>query len=291
MTLDSTGPNAQQIEYWNEQSGPKWVALESLLDQQLGPIGLAAMARAALAPGERVLDIGCGCGQSTLQLGERVTASGSVLGVDVATAMIERARARARDSGMAHLRFENADAQSFAFAPGAFDIAFSRFGVMFFADPVTAFANVRTALAPGGRLAVLCWQEIRRNPWMLVPLMAAAQHVPLPAPPAPGAPGPFSLADTTRFHEILERAGWADVVCEPLEGELSLGGRIDLERAVDFALRIGPVGATLREAGEAGEAALPAIKASVREALKPYATPEGVRLEYAAWVVRAVAAD
>ena len=287
MTLAATGPNAQQIEYWNEQSGPKWVALESLLDQQIGPLGLATIERAKLAARDRVLDIGCGCGQSSLQLGERVAPGGSVLGIDVSTTMLERARARARELGMDHVRFENADAQTFAFAPGAFDLAFSRFGVMFFADPVSAFANVRTAVAPGGRLAFLCWQEIRRNRWMLVPLMAAAQHVPLPEPPAPGAPGPFSLADTARLHEILGQAGWADVVCEPLEGELSLGGRVDLERAVDFALRIGPVGAALREAGEA---ALPAITASVREALKPYATPEGVRLGYAAWIVSAVAA-
>jgi hypothetical protein len=115
--------------------------------------------------------------------------------------------------------------------------------------------------------------------------MAAAQHVPLPEPPAPGTPGPFSLADSSRLHGILEAAGWSDVACEPLEGLLSLGGRIDLERAVDFVLRIGPVGAILREAGEA---ALPAVTASVREALEPYETPEGVRLEYAAWIVRAV---
>ncbi len=288
MTLAPAGPNAEQIEYWNQQSGPKWVALESLLDQQIGPLGLAAIERANVAARERVLDIGCGCGQSSLQLGERVVPGGSVLGIDVSTTMLERARARAIELGLDHVRFENADAQTFAFAPGSFDLAFSRFGVMFFADPVAAFANLRTALAPGGRLGFLCWQEIRRNPWILVPLMAAAQHIPLPEPPAPGTPGPFSLADTARLHEILERAGWADVVCAPLEGELTLGGHIDLERAVDFALRIGPVGAALREAGEA---ALPAITASVREVLKPYATPEGVRLGYAAWIVSAVPAD
>ncbi len=286
MSLDATGPNAQQIEYWNQQSAAKWVALESLLDQQIGPLGLATIERAKLAARDRVLDIGCG--QSSLQLGERVAPGGSVLGIAVSTTMLERARARARELGLDHVRFENADAQTFAFAPGCFDLAFSRFGVMFFADPVSAFANVRTAVAPGGRLAFLCWQEIRRNRWMLVPLMAAAQHVPLPAPPAPGAPGPFSLADTARLHEILERAGWTDVVCEPLEGELSLGGRIDLERAVDFALRLGPVGAALRGADKS---VLPAVTASVQEALAPYATPEGVRLDYAAWIVSAVPAD
>ena len=284
MTLAPAGPNAQQIEYWNQQSASKWVALESQLDQQLGPLGLATIERAKVVAGERVLDIGCGCGQSSLQVGERVAPSGSVLGVDVATAMLERARERAHDLGLTHVRFENADAQTFDFAPASFDLAFSRFGVMFFADPIAAFANIRTALAPGGRLSFLCWQEIGRNPWMRVPLMAAAKHVPLPEPPAPGAPGPFSLADTARLHETLEGAGWADVACEPLAGELSLGGRIDLERAVDFALRIGPVGAAVREAGEA---ALPAVTASVREALEPYATPDGVRLEYAAWIVRA----
>ena len=286
MSLDATGPNAQQIEYWNQQSASKWVALESLLDQQLGPLGLATLERAQPAAGERVLDIGCGCGQSSLQIGERVAPGGSVLGVDVATAMLERARERASELGLTHVRFENADAQTFAFEPDSFDLAFSRFGVMFFADPVAAFANLRTALSPDGRLSFLCWQELGRNPWMRVPLMAAAQHVPLPEPPAPGAPGPFSLADGARLYEILEAAGWHSVACEPLEGVLSLGGRLDLERAVDFALRIGPVGAAVREAGEAH---MPAVIASVRDALKPYATPEGVRLDYAAWIVRAVA--
>jgi SAM-dependent methyltransferase len=182
MTLDATGPNAQQIEYWNAQSASKWVALQSLLDQQLGPLGLATIERAELAAGERVLDIGCGCGQSSLQLAERVAPGGSVLGIDVATAMLERARERALELGLGHVRFENADAQTFAFAPASFDLAFSRFGVMFFADPVAAFANVRAALAPGGRLSFLCWQEIGRNPWVRVPLMAAAKHVPLPEP-------------------------------------------------------------------------------------------------------------
>ncbi len=249
MSLETTGPNAQQIEYWNQQSASKWVALESLLDQQLGPLGLATLERAKPAAGERVLDIGCGCGQSSLQIAERVAPGGSVLGVDVATAMLERARERAGELGLTHVRFENADAQTFAFEPDSFDLAFSRFGVMFFADPVAAFANLRTALSPDGRLSFLCWQELGRNPWMRVPLMAAAQHVPLPEPPAPGAPGPFSLADSAGLHEILEAAGWHSVACEPLEGVLSLGGRLDLERAVDFALRIGPVGAAVREAG------------------------------------------
>ncbi|TFG97014.1 MAG: class I SAM-dependent methyltransferase, partial [Myxococcales bacterium] len=140
-----------------------------LLDAQIAPLGVAAMEQARPAPGESVLDIGCGCGQTSVQLKERVGPKGSVLGVDISTPMLERARARA--AGLPNLRFTNADAQTHSFDE-RFDLAFSRFGVMFFADPVAAFANVHRALRPGGRVAVVCWQGIDRNPWLLVPLRA-----------------------------------------------------------------------------------------------------------------------
>jgi SAM-dependent methyltransferase len=182
------------------------------------------------------------------------------------------------------VRFEHGDAQTFAFEPASFDLVFSRFGAMFFADPTAAFANLHGALAPGGRLVLLCWQGLDRNPWMRVPLAAVARHVALPARPSPCTPGPFALADAERVRGILADARFADITFEALECELLVGGGGDLERSVDFALQMGPAGAALREAGEAARGA---AAESVREALAPYVTPEGVRMPSASWVVSA----
>jgi SAM-dependent methyltransferase len=277
---DAAGPNAEQVRYWNEIAGPRWVTQEEFLDSQISELGVATMDRAAVRPGEAVLDVGCGCGQTSLQLAERVGAQGSVLGIDVSEPMLERARLRSR---AANLRFQLADAQTAGF-PERFDLAFSRFGVMFFSDPPAAFRNLRRSLADEGRLAFVCWQGLDRNPWMREPLVAVAAHVPLPPPPAPGAPGPFAFADSARVKGILDAAGFSDVAFEPLERTLRIGGDGGLDAAVQFLLQLGPAGAALREAGE--DASLRAAKA-VREALAPHVTEQGVRMDSAAWIVTA----
>jgi SAM-dependent methyltransferase len=284
VTLAAAGPNAEQIRYWSETLGPRWVEREAMLDAQIGPLGLAAIERARVGAGERVVDVGCGCGQTSLQLAERVGPSGSVLGIDVSAAMLERARERA--AGRANVRFAHADAQTHRFDPD-FDLVFSRFGVMFFAEPVAAFANLARALRPGGRLAFVCWQPIERNPWLLLPLRAVAGIVPLPPPPAPGAPGPFSFADPERVRRVLAAAGFAGVRLEAEEGELAIGAGGDLGRAVEISLQMGPVAAALREAGEAGRAARGRAADAIRAALAPLETPSGVRAGYAAWIATA----
>jgi SAM-dependent methyltransferase len=276
-------PNAEQVQYWTETAGPKWVRYEALLDGQLRPLGVAVMERAGITAGERVVDVGCGCGDTSVTLGRRVGAKGAVLGVDISAPMLERAQQRAAEQ--THVRFALADAQTHGFERGAFDVVFSRFGVMFFADPTAAFANLRTALRPGGRLAFACWQALPKNEWIAVPLMAAAQHITLPAPPAPGAPGPFAFADADRVRGILEGAGFTAVTCEPEERVLTVGGGGSLDDAVDFLLDgIGPASAALREAGPA---ARPKVAAAVRDAIAPHATSEGVRMASAAWIVTA----
>src|SRR6185503_11565956 len=191
-TLDTTGPNAEQIKYWNETAAPKWVEYQAVLDTQLEELGRLAMERARLVPGERVLDVGCGCGATTRALAARVGARGSAHGVDISAPMLARAAELTRAAGVGNVRFTNADAQTYAFEPGGADVLFSRFGVMFFTDPPAAFTNLRRALRPGGRVAFVCWQPLAENPWLLVPLSTAAQHIQLPPPPAPGAPGPFA---------------------------------------------------------------------------------------------------
>jgi SAM-dependent methyltransferase len=242
------------------------------------------MDRAALRAGEDVLDVGCGCGETTVELARRVAPGGTVLGVDVSAVMLERARQTARERGAA-ARFQLADAQTHAFAPASVDVVFSRFGVMFFVDPAAAFANLRRALRPQGRLAFVCWQSLADNPWMLVPLGAALQIVPPPPLPAPDAPGPFAFADPARVRGILERAGFRDVQLDAVQAELTVGGGAGLDETVDFLLQMGPTSALLRDSTDPG--LQPRLAAAVREALRPYQTPQGVRMGSASWIVSA----
>jgi SAM-dependent methyltransferase len=280
--MTTPDPNRAQIDYWHEQTGPKWVEQQGQLDRLLAALGTAAMDRLALRPGQRVLDVGCGCGHTTLELAGRVGPTGSVLGVDVSGPMLARARERARD--LSNVTFLQADAQTHRFEPASVDAIFSRFGVMFFADPTAAFANLRTALRPGGEVAFVCWQELGKNPWCLVPLAALAAHVQLPPPPAPGEPGPFAFGDARRVSGILDGAGFSQVEVMPLERPLAFGADGSLEQAVQFALEAGPTSRFLKDVSGDVKGR---VRDAVRDALRPFAGPEGVRLGGACWIVTA----
>lgn len=285
MPIEPTGPNAEQIRYWNEVSGPKWVALQEFVDAQIAPLGRVAMERASLRPGDRVLDVGCGCGATTIELAERVGPTGQATGIDISAVMLERARQDAQARPALHVAFENVDAQTHPFPEATYDVVFSRFGVMFFADPAAAFANLRRSLRPEGRLAFVCWQALQQNPWMYVPLLAAAQHLTLPPPPPPGSPGPFAFADAERLRAHLTAAGFSSIAVESCEQTLSVGGKLELDRAVQMLLQMGPTGTALRDAPAE---ALPAVTVSVRAALEPfYVVDEGLRMPGAAWIVTA----
>jgi SAM-dependent methyltransferase len=281
-TTDKEGPNAQQAQYWNEVAGPKWVALSAAINGQIEPLGRAAMERAQIEPGQRVLDVGCGCGHTSIELAGRVGARGHVDGLDLSEPMLAEARARAGDPG--NLTFRAADVQSHDLGDGVYDRIFSRFGVMFFADPQAAFANLRRALAPGGRMVFVCWQEIGRNPWMAVPGAAAAQHVEMPRPADPHAPGPFAFADAERVRGLLEAAGFEKVDCEPIEEQLTIGRGMTPGELVEFSLQMGPAGAAMREADEAVRDRL---RASVAEAIEPFRTEAGLVMDSAAWIFSA----
>jgi len=281
--MTSAGPNAEQEKYWNETAGPTWVRLNDVLDRMIAPIGGLAMDRARLVAGERVLDVGCGCGNTTVELARRVAPGGSVTGVDVSAPMLALARERA--AKVDGVRFEQGDAQVHPFPPSAFDVVFSRFGLMFFVDPTAAFSNLRGALRSGGRVAFVCWQPLPVNDWMRIPVMAAVQIIPLPPPPAPDAPGPFSFGDPERVRKILAGAGFVEIDVAPHEGTLTLPGGGDVDATVDFVLQMGPAAAALREAGDPD--VRPRVATAVREALLPYVRPEGPRMPYACWLVSA----
>ncbi len=276
--MDTPDTNAAQIAYWNDAAGQTWAGLQDDLDRQIEPLGRRVLEVLALKAGERVLDVGCGCGQSTLALGELVGVSGAVLGVDISQPML--ALARARSSAAPQVSYAEADAQTIGFASAGFDAIHSRFGVMFFEDPTAAFANLRGALRPGGRLAFLCWRDISENPIMTLPMQAAAKHLPPPEPPTPGAPGPFAFADPERVRGILAAAGFAEIA---LERQDMLGGGNTLESALGLALRVGPLGRMLREHPDAGPAAL----ADIRAALAARVADGRVRLPSATWIVTA----
>jgi SAM-dependent methyltransferase len=277
--------NTEQSKYWNEVAGPRWVRFQEILDAELSALSDAALARARVAQGESVIDVGCGCGGTALELARRVGAKGRVLGVDLSQPMLARARERAAAAGFAQLELRQADAQVERFASGAADLVFSRFGVMFFADPSAAFANLRGALRKGGRVVFVCWQPLAENPWITVPLGAIAKVVPLAPPPPPGSPGPFSFADPERVSRILTSGGLADVVLEDLRIPLALGGG-SLDGAVEFSLEIGPAATALRESG-AGPEVRDQVALAIREALAPFAAKGPLHMASAAWLVTA----
>lgn len=279
-------PNAAQVVLWDGQMGERWVKDQERLDRFLAPFGRAVLDLAAPRPGQAVLDIGCGCGATALEAAHRMDGTGAVLGVDLSHAMLARAAERAKGLGgsQPEIRFEVADAQTTFLGESRFDIALSRFGVMFFADPLAAFRNVRRALKPDGRLAFACWRGTDENPWVKIPLRIAFQHVSPPPPPGPEEPGPFSFADPDRVRRILDGAGFHDVALEKFDAPLILGATADLDEAVDFSLDMGPLALLLADVDPEVRAR---IRGALREGLAPHHGPEGVKLTGATWLVEA----
>jgi SAM-dependent methyltransferase len=279
--------NAEQIEAWNGAAGAKWVRYQNRLDRMLAPFGAAVVEAAAIKPGERILDVGCGCGATTLEAASLAGPTGRALGIDISLPMVTRARERSAERGLS-TAFSVADASLHDFEPGSFDLLLSRFGVMFFDAPAEAFANLHKALARNGRLAFVCWRTMSENPWLSVPLRAAMPLLPPFDPPAPGTPGPFAFADNARVAAILTQAGFRDVGLTPFDADIVLGAPQGdaVEDALEQTLEIGPLARLLANLSDDLRAR---IADTVRAELARHRTAAGVTLPGATWIVTASA--
>jgi SAM-dependent methyltransferase len=278
--------NTAQAEQWNSgEDAAYWVANQERFDRMLEPFAAMIVPAAGLRPGSHVLDVGCGCGATTLAAA-RLVGRGQAAGIDLSGPMLARARTRAATAGLANTVFWQGDAQVHALERAAFDAVISRFGTMFFADPVAAFTNIRSATRPAGRLVFVCWQTLAANQWLLVPRAALAQHAPAPAPEFGDGPGMFAFADPDRLRQVLTAAGWRDIQITAEQTPILVGGGGSVDDAVEF-LRTGSMGRSMLAGADAGT--VDRAVASVRGALAPHADGDGVRLGAAVWLAQAVA--
>jgi SAM-dependent methyltransferase len=275
--------NSEQIAEWNGAMGERWVAKRQEIDRLVLPFGHAALKTAAPQPGERAIDIGCGCGDTSIEIARLVGATGAVLGVDVSRPMLAVARSRAAQANYAHLTFREGDASEAAL-PANTDLLFSRFGVMFFSQPSPAFSHMRKSLRAGGRCVFVCWRAPRDNPWAMTPLSAARQAMGVtPAPADPDAPGPFAFAEEERLRAILSGAGFGAIDAQRFDAAVFLGATP--RSAAEGVVQMGPVSRLVREMGAEH---LPTVIDAVERTLAPLAGPNGhVSLNGSTWIVSA----
>src|SRR5262245_8941433 len=272
--------NADMLAFWNGNGGHTWVARQDHTDITLRPVTDALVAFAAPRAGERVVDIGCGCGAPTLEFARAVGPSGRVAGFDISGPMLAEGERRAGAAGIANVDWRQADPAVAAL--DEYDLLISAFGVMFFGDRVAAFTDMRRSAAPEARMALVCWRTLAENPWMKVPMTAVARHLPPRPQPISNAPGMFAFADPEHVTEVLTAGGWTPPRFEKLDMDLDIAAGRGLEEAVVQSTEIGAVNSWLRNQPE--EVVSAAI-AALREALAPYADRASVRLPSAMWLI------
>jgi SAM-dependent methyltransferase len=278
--MNTMSQPVSQLEYWNGAPGQKWVRNQAIMDASLADATAGLFACAAIAPGEKVLDIGCGSGETSLMAAAAVGPQGTVTGLDISKPLLELARRRAE--GVANLRFIEADASAHPFTP-AFDLLLSRFGVMFFDEPRAAFANIRKAAAPGGRIAFVCWRALSENEYAAMPFEIAKPLMPPLPPPNPHAPGPFALSDPDRLCGILAEAGFRDIALGKLDGAMRMG--TTAEEAGIQATSLGP---TARSLALFDDAVRARVLAAVTDAFRAYPVTDGhITCRIACWLVTA----
>ena len=289
QTRWGSGANAEAIAAWDGPLYDRFVRFREIVTTGLGAHGEAALELVPPRTGQRVLDVGCGFGDTTQRIAELVGPTGEAVGVDAAARFIETARAEAAEAGVGNARFEVADVQTTSFDE-RFDLAFSRMGTMFFANPVPAMRNVRQALVPGGRLVMVVWRRRIDNEWLYRAQEIVEGIVPRPdeyEEPTCG-PGPFSMADADTTSAILLGADFADISLRRCDIPIVIGR--DLDEAVDLVMAMGPAGEILRLAGDRAAHLHGQVDAALREGLAEFAGPDGVRAPASTWIVTAVAA-
>jgi SAM-dependent methyltransferase len=272
--MTDTVANTAMQQYWNEVAGPRWVARAGIQEARNLEVAQILQREAAPQPGERVLDIGCGTGATTIPFAAAVAPGGTVTGADIAEPMLAQCRQNIAKSGAANIELLLADAQTHAFAPGSYDLVISRFGVMFFADPYAAFANLFAALKKGGRLCMAVWSTLDDNVHWKIPFEIAVKHLGRPAPSDPNSPGPMAFRDPARFRDIIARAGFADISVE--KRQFHIAGQTAAAEA-EHSAGAGPAW-RLMEEKQAPEDVRQAIVAETADEFARYQTPDGIRL-------------
>jgi ubiquinone/menaquinone biosynthesis C-methylase UbiE len=278
-------PNAEHITCWNQILVPKFTRFRDVFVQGAEVHSNAALERHPAKPGDRVIDVGCGFGETSIELARRVAPGGFVLGVDCCQEFLDVGASDAARAGVGNVRFESSDAQVHRFSPDH-DLVFSRFGTMFFASPVAALRNLRAALRSGGRLLMIVWRPVETNPWVGIPKQVVQEL--LPPPPEKGptcGPGPFSMSDPGSVREMLAAAGLVDPTFDATDATILIGRTV--REAVELQLTLGPAGELMREGGDEAERRRPQIEAALEARMREHLGSDGVYLPSSSWCVTA----
>ena len=277
--------NNQYIDFWNAVLVPKFNTWRHILAGGLHLHSAKVFPALPLRSGDRVLDVGCGWGDTAIELARRVGPAGSVVGLDCCGAFLDAGRADAKASGLTNLTFLEADVQAYPFEP-VHDFCFSRFGTQFFEDPVAGLHNMRLGLRPGGLMTMIVWRARADNPWLTLSKEILLRYLPpVKEDAATCGPGPFSMTDPEAVTRQLHIAGYSDARFERIDAEVLVGR--DLDEAVAFQLAIGPAGEVYREAGELAERQHGKLVAALKDELKKFVRPEGVMMKSSSWMVTA----
>ncbi len=282
-TAPQSDPGLEFVEFWNEILVPKFLRFRHILVDGLTHHSAAIFPTLQVREGDDVLDIGCGFGDTAIELAQRVGPNGSVTGLDCCDAFLEIARNTAAAAEATNISFINADVQSYSFQP-KFDFVFSRFGTMFFENPVRALRNIRTAMRPGAHMTMIVWRGIEDNPWVNLPKQVVLEFLPPPGEDAETCgPGPFSMADQPTVVGMLKSAGFVDEHFERVDAPVLVGETV--QDSMNFQLTLGPAGETFREAGDLAEQRRHEIEGALNDAISPYLTEQGIVMASSSWVI------
>lgn len=282
---ETAAPRSEFVDFWNEILVPKFVRFKHILVGGLGRHSARIFPTLELREGDRVTDVGCGFGDTAIELAQRVGPKGSVLGIDCCETFLDFGRTDAKARGLANVEFVEGDVQTYPFAP-VHDFCFSRFGTQFFENPVAGLRNMRASLKPGGVMTMIVWRRIADNPCLGLPKDVILGYLPPPGDDGRSCgPGPFSMADQDMVTKQLQIAGYGDIAFERIDVPMMVGRNLD--DAIDFQLALGPAGEIYREAGDKAKQQHEQIVAAMKAALVPYATPEGIVMDSSSWKITA----